>query len=316
MVISTSEPRTSQWRGKGPRSDAPLFERPEQLSGEHRKVLIETLAIAVQQEVSVMPWQSTAFDTAPDIGAKIAIAGSIQDELGHANQWCLALENLGYDSREAVFGTPPEKYKTVFLEHFGIRDYVEFVLTQAFFDRAGRFWTVDFERHSSYAPMRRVAKKVNFEQAFHVFHGVQWTKHYLGAGEETCARVNELTREHFPHGQQWFGAPDKHKSRKGQLSFRIRGWSNDEMREKWLQSVSVFASRAGLRLPVSFDENTRTWHSNIPFPMLFDVENRRWTNEEATWDQVIAQWKRGGPDKAKILGRIHHEEWGKELWTS
>lgn len=305
-----------RWRGKAARPGSAMHEWPDELSSEHRRILIETLIIASQQEVAVMPWQATAFDTAPDIGAKIAIAGSIQDELGHANQWCLALENLGVDSRDVVFGTPPDKYKTVFLEHFPIRDYIEFVLTQAFFDRAGRFWTVDYERHSSYAPMRRVAKKVNFEQAFHVFHGVQWVKYYFEAGGESRARVQELALEHFPHGLQWFGAPDEHKSRKGQLEFRVRGWSNDEMRLKWLQSVSAFTSRLGIKIPVTLSASTGKWESEIPFPMLFDVEKRTWTNKPAEWSDVFAQWKRGGPKKVEIMSKIHNEVWGDALWAA
>jgi len=321
MAISAEEVVARQegvprWLGRAPRTSAVIYERPEELSDEHRKVLIDTLIIATQQEVAVMPWQSTAFVTAPDIGAKIAIAGSIQDELGHANQWCLALENLGVDSREVVFGTSAEKYKTVFLEHFPIRDYIEFVMTQAFFDRAGRFWTVDFERHSSYGPMRRVAKKVNFEEAFHVYHGVQWTKYYCQASEKSRARVQELAQELFPHGLQWFGAPDKHKSRKGQLEFRVRGWSNDEMRGKWLQSVSAFTSKLNIKIPTTYSESTGSWESEVPFPMLFDVEKRCWSNKEAAWEDVFAQWKRGGPQKVEIIGKIHSEEWGNALWTA
>lgn len=306
---------TPSWKSKPRRSADAQYERPEELSQEHREVLIETLVIAAQQEATVMPWQATAFDTAPDLGAKMAIAGSIQDELGHANQWCLTLENLGYDSREAIFGTPAEKYKTVYLEHFPIRDYIEFVMTQAFFDRAGRFWTVDFERHSSYAPMRRVARKVNFEQAFHVFHGEQWTKYYYSASEETHEHVTKLTKEMFPHGQQWFGAPDDRKSRVGQLTFRIRGWSNDEMRGKWLASITSLAEKVGFGLPVRYDQPTGTYISQVPFPMTFDPETRTWSGKEATWDEVFQQWKRGGPQKTEIIGRIHAEEWGDDLWT-
>ena len=311
----TTEIKGTQVNGNGNGVGAEtLLERPEQLSDEYRKVLIETLIIAAQQEVVVMPWQATAFETAPDLGAKISIAGSIQDELGHANQWCLALDGLGYDSREAIFGVAPEDYKTVFVEHFKIRDYVEFVMAQAFFDRGGRLWTLDFEKHSSWAPMRCVAKKVNFEQAFHVFHGAQWTRYYLDSSEDMRRHVTQLAQELFPHGQQWFGAPDSRKSRKGQLDFRIRGWSNDEMRAKWMKSIAAFARRAGFELPIKYDEGTGQYVSTIPFPLLYDNEKRAWGTEEVDWSDVIALWRRGGPDKLEIVSKIHNEEWGSDLW--
>ena len=50
----------------------------------YHEALRQTLYIAAQSEVTVLTWAYTAYDTAPDIGAKIAISATIQDEIGHA----------------------------------------------------------------------------------------------------------------------------------------------------------------------------------------------------------------------------------------
>ena len=49
-------------------------------------MLEKTLTIAAQGEVTVLTWAYTAYEKCPDLGAKIAISASIQDEVGHAHQ--------------------------------------------------------------------------------------------------------------------------------------------------------------------------------------------------------------------------------------
>ncbi|MGD2008549.1 MAG: hypothetical protein PVJ95_09765, partial [Cellvibrionales bacterium] len=56
-----------------------LIEDMEDLTPRYRAILERTLEIAAQSEVTVLTWAYTAFRVAPDIGAKVAICGTIQD---------------------------------------------------------------------------------------------------------------------------------------------------------------------------------------------------------------------------------------------
>src|SRR3546814_20213042 len=49
---------------------------------EYHAALRQTLYIAAPSEVTVLTWAYTEYETAPDLGAKIAISETIQDEIG------------------------------------------------------------------------------------------------------------------------------------------------------------------------------------------------------------------------------------------
>ena len=66
--------------------DGELFEHVDELTPGYRKALEEVIHIAAISEVTVLTWAYTAYETAPDIGAKIAVCATIQDEVGHAHQ--------------------------------------------------------------------------------------------------------------------------------------------------------------------------------------------------------------------------------------
>ncbi len=139
-----------------------LIEDMDELTPRYRAILERTLEIAAQSEVTVLTWAYTAFDVAPDIGAKVAICGTIQDEVGHAHQQGMLYERFGVNMQKLAFEADPNSYWSLPIMEFPVRNYAEFVVSQALLDRAGRFTTWDLELHCSFAPDRRTRNKVNF----------------------------------------------------------------------------------------------------------------------------------------------------------
>jgi len=291
-----------------------MIEEISEFFPEYRTVLEQTLTIAAQSEVTVLTWAYTAYETCPDIGAKIAVSASIQDEIGHAYQQGMLLDRLGHSMEELTFDVPPESVKTLMIMQFPIKNYIEFCMGQALFDRAGRLTTKDIELHCSFAPYRRALRKVNFEENFHVRHGERWIKFYWNHSPETRKAVQDAADWYFPHGLTWFGLPDHMKTRKGQLEYGIRKWSNDEMREKWIQSACIFADQVGFDLPAHYDEEAGKYVIDCPFPMICDTETRTWVEEEASWEDTIKQLKAGGPLNPSGHARLQSEEWGEKRW--
>jgi ring-1,2-phenylacetyl-CoA epoxidase subunit PaaA len=198
---------------------------------------------------------------------------------------------------------------------FPIRNYAEFVVAQAFLDRAGRFTTWDLELNCSFAPYRRTLKKVNFEEAFHFRHGAMWTQYYFDQNEETKKLVQDAVNWIFPWGYHWYGRPDHLKGHPDQLTYKVRQWSNDTMRAKWLKSATDFAERAGLDVPARFDEEKQDYViDGMPYPMTFDADKMDWEWEETTWDRAIGNFKKGGPMRPACYERLQREEWGSKLW--
>lgn len=293
-----------------------LIEDESKLTGRYRAVIEQTLYIAAMSEVTVLTWAHTAFATCPDLGAKIAVASSIQDEVGHAHQQGALYEQFGHSINDMVFSTPPERYKTLMIMEFPVRNYIEFVVAQALLDRAGRFTTKDIELHCSFAPYRRTLRKVNFEEAFHVHHGAYWTEYYWNHSEETRQAVQDAVDWLFPHGTVWFGVPDHLKRRTDQLAFGIRRWSNDTMRQMWLKSTVEFAGKVGFKVPAHFDEQSKEYVIDCPYPMKLNEERTGWSGEACTWDEAVAMLKGGGPMRPSAYERIQGEVWGARLWAA
>jgi ring-1,2-phenylacetyl-CoA epoxidase subunit PaaA len=200
---------------------------------------------------------------------------------------------------------------------FPIRSYIEFVVAQALLDRSGRFTTWDIELHCSFAPYRRALKKVNFEEHFHFRHGAHWSEYYWNHSEETRQAVQDAIDWIFPWGIQWYGRPDHLKSMNDQLIYQVRKWTNDTMRNKWLQNACKWLQRLdGVKFPAHFDDEANRWVMNEdhPFPMVADNETQDWIREEADWKDLINYWKDGGPMRPAAYERLQREEWGASLW--
>ena len=292
-----------------------LIEDMDELTPRYRAILERTLEIAAQSEVTVLTWAYTVFDVAPDIGAKVAICGTIQDEVGHAHQQGMLYERFGVDMQKLAFEADPNTYWSLPIMEFPVRNYAEFVVSQAFLDRAGRFTTWDIELHCSFAPYRRTLKKVNFEEAFHFRHGAMWTKYYFEQNDETRKLVQDAVNWIFPWGYHWYGRPDHLKGHPDQLTYKVREWTNDTMREKWLKSATDFADRTGLDVPARYDEEAGDYViDGMPYPMTFDAEKHDWKWQECSWDEAIGNFKKGGPMRPACYERLQREEWGDKLW--
>jgi ring-1,2-phenylacetyl-CoA epoxidase subunit PaaA len=293
-----------------------LIEEMSEFTPRYRAVLQKTLEIAAQGEVTVLTWAYTSYETAPDLGAKISISAAIQDEVGHAHQQGMLLERFGVSLQAKAFEEDPMRYISFPIMEFPVRSYIEFVVAQAFLDRAGRYTTWDIELHCSFAPYRRALKKVNFEEAFHYRHGAYWTDFYWKHSDETRKAVQDAVDWIFPWGYQWYGRPDHLKSMTDQITFGIREWSNDTMREKWLQDACKFANRIGCKVPTHFDEEQDKYvvNDDYPIPMVADNDKHDWVWESSTWDNMIKSWKAGGPMRPSAYERLQREEWGEKLW--
>ena len=80
-----------------------LFEDASELSPRYKEILKQTAEIASISEVSVLTWACTAYPTAPDIGAKIAVCATILDEVWHAYHQGILAEQFGVDVHSRAF---------------------------------------------------------------------------------------------------------------------------------------------------------------------------------------------------------------------
>lgn len=290
-------------------------ESEEEMTPRYRDVLVQTMLIAADLELMTLPSYFGALCMAPTLDDKIAVASSIQDEMGHAQVMYRMLEDFGYDAQELIMGRPPEAFKSFELIEQDVADYVKCVVMMALGDRAGYTTTRDLEANCSFGPYARSLRKVNFEERFHVAHGERWVRHFWNHSPRARERVQAAVDLLFPMAASWFGTPDAMKKRTDQLTYRIRGLSNDELRQQWLNEVVPFCESVGIDIPAHFDTELGRYVLSYEEPIAWDPQAQKWDFEhQITWPEKFAHWKKGGPIKHSGLKRIQNEKWGKDLW--
>jgi ring-1,2-phenylacetyl-CoA epoxidase subunit PaaA len=312
----TADPGEARERGLQERVKAGYqLEDPSEMTPRYRDVLVNTMHIAADLEVVTLPTYSPAIRTAPTLDDKIAIASACQDELGHAQVMYRLLEEFGYDTHGFLFERDPHQWRTFQMLEFPHEDYIESVVSMCYGDRAGYITTVDLEENCSFAPFARSLRKVNFEETFHVGHGERWVKFFWNLNARSRQRVQDAVDFYFPLCAAWFGVPDDMKKRTDQLTYKIRGATNDQMRQKWLSQVVPFSESAGIDVPAHFDEVSGKFVLEYEPPIYLDERTRKWDySRRISWEEQFQIWKQGSRHKIPSISRLHREVYGRDLW--
>lgn len=289
-------------------------EDESEMTARYRNVLIATIAISADLEVMTLPLQHSALFKSNSIDERIALASALQDEMGHAQVMYRLLEDFGIDPYEQLFVREPAAFRTFYNLEWEPIDAISTALGHIMGDQAGYITTLDLEENCSYGPYSRSLRKVNFEENFHVKRGEHSVRYYMSLGPEVRQRVQDQLDVSFPRTAEWFGTTDDVKSRTDQLHYRVRGLSNDQLRQRWLARVVPFCEEVGLKVPAHYDAESGLFVLDYQMPILFDEATGKWDFRTVTWKDKFAQWKRGGPFKIPGLTRLQQEQWGDALW--
>ncbi len=286
-------------------SSGKLVEGPEHASEGYLKALKQTLVVSGDTEMISAPAYMRATRGAPNLGAYMTETGAIQDELGHAHIAYRMLADLGEDMDELVFRRPPQKWKYPYAFDVPLDSWVELVVANGLYDRAGYVLLGDIHKNSSYGPWKRALLKVEKEEGFHLRHGERWMKIFA----EDPDRRDELQRAldwMFVLTLEWFGLPDGLKRHEEQIKYGIKAKTNDELRQQWMSTAVPLCEKLGMSVPAHCDETTGSYVVDCPFPMAFDPYAKRWDHEggQVTWDDVMERWRRRGPGNEEFVGRI------------
>ena len=115
---------------------------------------------------------------------------------------------------------------------------------------------------------------------------------------------------------EWFGLPDDRKRHSGQLDYKLKGLSNDQLRQVWMSSTVPLCEQLGLDAPAHFDADREEYVLEYPFPCQYDAGEKRWAFEdgEITWDDVFDRWKGRGPMNQIYVESIQRSRGDVERW--
>src|SRR5579872_6743612 len=290
-----------------------MIETVDQMSYDYREGLIRILTVSADTELISAPAYYNAAQHAPTLNAFGSATAIIQDELGHAHIAYRLMRDLGVDTEQLIYERPPERFKYPYAFDVPLDSWVELVVANAFYDRAGFCLLGDVFRSTTFGPWKRALVKVDKEETFHLRHGEQHMRR-INQTPDGHAALQAAVDWMFLLTVEWFGLPDDRKRHGEQLEFGFKGQSNDELRQTWMSTAVPLANEVGLRVPAHFDEAHNKYVIDCPFPAQFDHENKRWLLEEGpiSWDDVLARWKRRGPMNDQYVETIQRGKKGLE----
>ena len=277
--------------------DGYLVESVEEMTDGYRESLIVQLTVQADTELISAPAYWRAARYAPSANTQVSAHAIIQDELAHANIAYRLLEDLGESKEHLVYGREPYEFKHPYGFDQPLDNWAELVVATGFFDRAGITLLSDVHENTSYGPLKRALIKISMEETFHLRHGEVWMKRLASAGKEACEMIQRAVDWMFPMTLEWFGLPDGLKRHSGQLEYRLKGFTNDQLRQVWMASTVPLCQSLGLDVPAHYDEETQQYVQDYPFPCHYDASQKHWCFEggEITWDAVFERWKARGP---------------------
>ncbi len=215
----------------------------------YRKTLVRQIAQHAHSEIVGMLPEGNWITRAPTLRRKATLLAKVQDECGHGLYLYAAAETLG-KSREEMFDellSGKAKYSSIF-------NYP--TLTWADIGAIG--WLVDGAAimnqiplcRCSYGPYARAMIRVCKEESFHQRQGYEIMLTLCrGTAEQKAMAQDALDRWWWPC-LMMFGPPDSQSTHSDQSTrWKIKRFSNDELRQKFVDATVPQAQFLGLTIP-------------------------------------------------------------------
>lgn len=295
-----------------------VLESPAEMTPGYRKAIVVQLTVQADTELMSAPAYWFAARHAPSANTQVSAHAIIQDELAHANIAYRLLEDIGVSKEHLVYGREPREFKHPYGFDQPLDNWAELVVANGFFDRAGITLLGDVHRNTSYGPLKRALVKVDMEETFHLRHGEVWMRRLARAGGEAAELLQRCVDWMFPMTIEWFGLPDDLKRHSGQLDYRLKGLTNDQLRQVWMSSTVPLCEELGLSVPARWDEAGEQYVLDYPFPCQYDPGDKRWLFDEGeiTWDAVFERWKGRGPMNEIYVDSVRRSRQSVAAWLN
>jgi ring-1,2-phenylacetyl-CoA epoxidase subunit PaaA len=287
-----------------------LIESTSEMTPEYLRELKHTLVVSGDTELISAPAYYLAAQRAPSINAFMTGIAIIQDELAHAHIAYHILEELGEDQERLIFSRDPKSFRYPYAFDVPLQSWTELIVANLFYDQAGFCLLGDIHEECSYGPWKRGLNKVMLEENFHLRNGRTWAKRMAQAGGATKDELQRAVDWMFPLTVEWFGLPDSIKTHSTQLDYRLKGKTNDQLRQWWLSLVVPYCEEIGVRVPAHRQDGQdgEQWVLDFPFPCTFDAEAKRWDfADPCDWDAVMRRWRARGPRNDEMVATLQEQ---------
>jgi ring-1,2-phenylacetyl-CoA epoxidase subunit PaaA len=247
----------------------------------YRRTLVRQISQHAHSEIIGMQPEGNWITRAPSLRRKAVLLAKVQDEAGHGLYLYAAAETLGISREEMVdqLLSGKAKYSSIF-------NYP--TLTWADIGAIG--WLVDGAAimnqiplcRCSYGPYARAMIRICKEESFHQRQGFEiMLTLSRGTDAQKAMAQDALNRWWWP-ALMMFGPHDSDSTHSEQsMAWKIKRFSNDELRQRFVDVTVPQADFLGLRVP---DDELR-----------YDAESGHYTFGEPDWDEFTAVLRGQGP---------------------
>ena len=271
----------------------------------YRRTLVRQISQHAHSEIIGMQPEGNWLTRAPSLKRKAILLAKVQDEAGHGLYLYSAAETLGVsrDQMVADLLSGKAKYSSIF--NYPTLSWADIGAIGWLVDGAAIMNQVPLCR-CSYGPYARAMVRVCKEESFHQRQGFEIMLTLCRGTEEQKAMAQDALNRFWWPSLMMFGPNDSNSTHSAQsMAWKIKRFSNDELRQKFVDITVRQADFLGLTVPddkLTFNEKTGHYEfSEIDWQEFFDVlagngpcntqrmAKRRKAHEDGAWVREAAR---------------------------
>lgn len=273
------------------------IEANDWMPSAYRRTLVRQISQHAHSEYVGMLPEANWISRAPSLERKCVLLAKVQDEAGHGLYLYSAAETLGTSRDEMLdaLHSGRAKYSSIF--NYPTLGWADVGAIGWLVDGAAIVNQIPLTR-CSYGPYARAMVRICKEESFHQRQGFDALATLCaGTAEQKALAQDALDRFWWP-AVSMFGPPDarsQHNERS--MRWKIKLFSNDELRQKFVDQTVPQADYLGLRIP---DPGLR-----------FDAERGHYAFGTPDWDEFFAVVRGDGPcNRERLAARVEAHDSG------
>ncbi|MDU1671118.1 MAG: 1,2-phenylacetyl-CoA epoxidase subunit PaaA [Bradyrhizobium sp.] len=246
----------------------------------YRKTLVRQISQHAHSEIVGMLPEGNWITRAPSLRRKAALLAKVQDECGHGLYLYAAAETLGASREELVDAMLAGKAKYSSIFNYPTLTWADIGVIGWLVDGAAIMNQIPLCR-CSYGPYARAMIRVCKEESFHQRQGYEIMLTLCrGTAEQKAMAQDALNRWWWPV-LMMFGPPDQASQHSDtSTKWKIKRFSNDELRQKFIDATVPQAQYLGL---------------TIPDPEMTQDEQGHWRHGPIDWNEFKQVLAGNGP---------------------
>lgn len=274
------------------------IEPKDWMPADYRKTLIRQISQHAHSEIVGMLPEANWITRAPTLKRKAILIAKVQDEAGHGLYLYCAAETLNITRDEMVSQLLNGKAKYSSIFNYPTLSWADMGAIGWLVDGAAIMNQVPLCR-CSYGPYARGMIRICKEESFHQRQGFDILMSLCnGTKEQKAMAQDALNRWWWPSLMMFGPKDDDSPHTKQSMTWKIKRFSNDELRQKFVDMCVQQAEVLGLE---------------IPDPELkWNEERGHYDFGEIDWNEFWKVVKGNGPcNKERLKARVEAHENGK-----